>query len=1206
MTAPRSIWRRRLTLGVAAVVTLLLAAVAAVPLVVDGDLVRNAVQRRISHIVGGEVSYDSLKLHVFPQPRVEIRNATVRIPGAIAGQIGTLTIRFALLPLLAGNVRPVAVNAGQPVFQLTIQPGGGGDNSFDAYRAALGSVIHALVRHAHEMSIGITDGTLDVLHAGRRIVSLSGLAADARVAADAIHADASSSADLWRTASLRLKIVPASLMATSRLQVGGLRLAEMLQAVGLLSEVHVRAAIDATLDAETDGRESVRVGLMATAPEMMLARGARTLELGVMRGALDARRDGTTVAVSLRALQLGEYLPAATGALRAKADGTAPVVELQVPALDLVRLRAAALALAGDLDPVRTVAASVTAGAAQSLRIDASGSDFASLAALGSVRAEARLAEAALNVPALGIAIANGAGGLVLGDGTLRGRDLSGAIGRSSFKAGTLALDLAPVPALRALEAAVDADLAETLALARRALGTSEPAALADVESLQGRATGTVAYEADPGGPRVAVEVAALRATGRYRTVPLPVVISGGHVRYAHDYLVVRGLHGSVGRSSIQAGALDLALTPAPAVRGASAEAVVVLDEVYPWLASFEEVRRPASEIPSATGSLAVHLLRLSGPVNAPAALEYEAVIRPGPVRLAGPVLPAPVTLTGGELRISPRSIALDRLDASMLDARVVATGTVHEYASAATRVDLALADGTAGERALDWARSRWQLPGTVMPRAPLTLASGRVHGAGGAGAPFAAQGAVGLAGGARAEFDLAWQPGHLDLRRLAVKDLDTDAHATLKWAGSTAELAFRGTVDHATLARVLAEPPARQGALRGELRATIDFAEPRQSRATGALEGDRIDILERWGIPVAIERLRIDVDGDAVQIHEGAVAVAGDRLALTGSVRLQPKTLGLDLNVTAEAIDVKRLLHAFPLGGAPPAAADWNLQVDGRVVVDAKSVTYGTHVVRPVAGTVALAPNRIVADVKDAQICGIALPLRAVLEPGNINVIGRIAARAQPLAGTITCLLGEDYAMTGTLDLDAELSANGPVDALAPTVRGTFQLKTHDGQIQRAPLMARILSLNVVAKLLGAQPSELMASGLDYSELAVAGSLDAGRVRIATGTLHAAAFGLAMAGGIDVPAGHFDLQGVVAPFGRIQGSMQQIPVVGRVLGTRAVGIPLSVTGDLRDPRVVPLGPAAIGQSVVNLLRGVMNMPVDLLDPLAGGPSPAP
>ena len=171
----------------------------------------------------------------------------------------------------------------------------------------------------------------------------------------------------------------------------------------------------------------------------------------------------------------------------------------------------------------------------------------------------------------------------------------------------------------------------------------------------------------------------------------------------------------------------------------------------------------------------------------------------------------------------------------------------------------------------------------------------------------------------------------------------------------------------------MLVEPPARQGALRGDFRATIDLAEPRQSSATGALEADRIDILERWGIPVAIERLRIDVAGDAVQIHEGAIAVAGERLALTGSVTRQPKTFGLDLRVTADAIDVERLLRAFPHGGATPAAAGWNLPVDGRIAVDAKSVTYGTHVVRPVSGTVALAPDRIVADVKEAQLCGIA-----------------------------------------------------------------------------------------------------------------------------------------------------------------------------------------------------------------------------------------
>ena len=359
--------------------------------------------------------------------------------------------------------------------------------------------------------------------------------------------------------------------------------------------------------------------------------------------------------------------------------------------------------------------------------------------------------------------------------------------------------------------------------------------------------------------------------------------------------------------------------------------------------------------------------------------------------------------------RVTPRSIALDQLDASILDARVVASGTVQDYASAEPRLDLALADARAGERSFEWARARWKLPAQTVPRAPVTLAAGRVQRPGGADAPIHTQGTLGLAGGVSAEFDLTVEAtGHFDLRRLTMKDPDTDTTLVLRWKHPMAEVDFKGRLDNRTLTRVLAHPPKNEGALKGDFRATIDLAEPRRSNATGALEADRIDILERWGIPIGIERLRIDVAGDAVRIEEGAITVAGERLGVTGSVTRQPKTFGLDLRVTADAIDVERLLRAFPRGDPKPAAPGWNLPVEGRVVVDAKSVAYGRYVVRPLSGTATLAPERIVADVKQAQLCGLALPLHAVLVPGNVSVTGRIAARAQPLAGTVTCLLGE------------------------------------------------------------------------------------------------------------------------------------------------------------------------------------------------------
>jgi hypothetical protein len=1200
-------WGRRIVIAVAVVVLLLGAAVAALPLLVDSNAVRRVVEREVSALAGGEVRYDSLAVHLFPQPRAAIRGVSVRVPGVVDGRAARLDVGLALLPLLAGNVRPTAIRIESPAFEVRIEPGGGGaGDPFILYRESVGPIVDSLARDARGMTIEIAEGRLDVVYAGRRLVSLSGLTAQADVSADAIDASVSTAADLWRTAQGSLTIAPGSLAGSAKLQVTGLQAAGLLAALQLEGALAVQPGpLDARVDAETDGRSTVRATLTASTPQIALARGARTLDLGAVRVAADFARDAQTLSLSLRSLQLGDLVPQATGSLRARPDGTAPAVALQVPALDLARLRTAALALAEDLVVVRGVTAALTAGTARALMVSAAASDFAGLADPRALRAEARLEGAAMAFPAAGIAVKKGAGRLALAEGELRGSELTGEIGRSRFNAGGLLLEFVPSVTLRSVDAAVDADLADVLAIMRHVLGRAGEAALAEIESLQGRASGRFAYEARRSGPHVAVEVPKFAATGRYRGVPFPLEVSQGAGSYAGDRLRVHGLAGRVGSSRVEGGAeAELVFGAAPEVRSARASLSLVLDELYPWLATLERLQPALKELKSVTGTAKVQLVRLSGPFADPAAFDFEAVVQPQQLRASLTELPAPLTLAGGEANVTPRALRFSGLQASLLDARVAVSGTAQDYASANRRIDLALASGAAGQQTLDWVRARWEVPAKAMPRAPFTLADGRLQWPADVPGSLAARGTVGLAEKVDAEFDFTWRPDDLDLRRLSLKDADSDATMALKWTLVHADVQFRGTLDNRTLERLLAPPPEVQGSLRGDFRASIDLRAPRRSTATGTLEGEGIDSLERWNVPVLIDRVRVDVAGDTVRVRDTVLRLAGERFALSGSVERKPETFAIDAQVSAERVDAERLLAGFR-GDRRPTGAAWDLPVEGHVAIAAKSVVYDERVFRPVVATVSLAPNRIVAEVTNAHLCGVVLTLKADLAPGAVAVTGRGQARDQDLAQAAECLARENHAITGRFDVDLQLAASGAPDALLRSARGGLRFVARDGRIQNAPAITRILSLNNVATLLRSGPRELMAGGLEYSEVAVAGTLEGTRFRLESATLDSPSLGIAGSGEIELASRTLAVNGLVAPFANINAVARRIPILGPIFNTRLAGIPVSVTGDWRDPTVVPLGPEAVGQSLVNLMSATFRAPIELLDPFLGRRAPA-
>ena len=104
----------------------------------------------------------------------------------------------------------------------------------------------------------------------------------------------------------------------------------------------------------------------------------------------------------------------------------------------------------------------------------------------------------------------------------------------------------------------------------------------------------------------------------------------------------------------------------------------------------------------------------------------------------------------------------------------------------------------------------------------------------------------------------------------------------------------------------------------------------------------------------------------------------------------------------------------------------------------------------------------------------------------------------------------------------------------------------------------------------------------------------------------HSSVVGLAATGWISVLDFKTKLSVLVAPFGRLDQIMRKVPIVGYVLGGSLTSVPVGVSGDIRDPLVVPLGPEAVTSELAGIFTRALKLPANILAPLNAKPEAAP
>jgi len=280
----------------------------------------------------------------------------------------------------------------------------------------------------------------------------------------------------------------------------------------------------------------------------------------------------------------------------------------------------------------------------------------------------------------------------------------------------------------------------------------------------------------------------------------------------------------------------------------------------------------------------------------------------------------------------------------------------------------------------------------------------------------------------------------------------------------------------------------------------------------------------------------------------------------------------------------------------APGKAGTWDLPVSGRIAVAADALAWDRHVLQQVNGSIDLAPGRIAVEAAEVRYCGATGPFSVVLTPGRMEAKAKIQARGQDLSQSLICLAQGDTKVTGTYDLDAELTASGPVRALVDAVRGTFRFAARDGRIVSVAALDHALAVDEVAAQLQAEAPSATAGGFEYREISLAGSVEAGRAHVDPGLVDSPRVSLTFRGDLAFADGGLDVVALIAPLNFPERAGQAAPLARAGRGGSVVVVPVSIRGTARDPKVSVLPAAAVGATLGRLLGATILLPIRILD----------
>jgi hypothetical protein len=858
------------------------------------------------------------------------------------------------------------------------------------------------------------------------------------------------------------------------------------------------------------------------------------------------QKDKQKLSLSINDLSLGKP------ALKLKGDlivsSTSPGFELDLhgTGLDVNAIRKTALTLAGDTTPVKEIFNYLRGGNVPQISFRSQGETASELGDLKNIVITGQLQAGAVSIPEIKLDLTEVDGDVVVSDGVLEGSKMSTRLEGSSGHDGILKVALAEGNDLFQLELILSADLPQAQHILKLIVEDPEFAQLVDkVTNLKGTSTGKLILGDSLTDINARVDVSDLNLTADYQGLPFPVGIIKGQLSFAENHIKLKGLNGTFGRSFFSGLTCNIGWKDVLQLDLSSGKFGLVLDELYPWVASFEGAKESLKEFKQVTGRLDLASLSLKGAVDATGNWQVAGAGAINGLGIETSRFPVKIELTEGDFTLDTEKLAFQNLKVDGLDASLVLNGSLKGLPQNLDQVELFL-DGKMGKDSVAWLRDTLDSPGSPQRpqapeeterkaytlRTPLTLTETKILWRPDSTTSFS--GNVSVEKGPSLYLDVDYLTDQLQVKQLTVKDQHSDAEVAFVHGPDELNLNFTGTLKHETLDALFVDQSFGNGHLEGDFGVKVPLSKQAAATAKGHLKGEGLIVPLPSGHSIEIEKIALDAEGSQVK-------------------------------------------------------------------ADATDFLWNGFVWDPVKATIGFDQDKIDVNISEAALCGIDTTGSLAIAGEDISLDVNLKGQDLDVETTYSCLTEGRVKMTGALDFSSQVTAQGEGKELIDNLQGPLEMKFKKGLIEQSKLLARTLEVLNVTEIVKGKLPDLSSEGFAYSTIDMEGAFQGAKLVINKIQMDGETLDVLGQGELDFRKETVDAELLASPFKTVDSVVKHIPGVNYLLAGSLVAIPVSVKGSQDDPRVRIMSPSSVGSSLLGLGGRVIKSPLKLIETMTPG-----